>query len=116
MALHDSVKCQTQADKADLVRHRANLPLEGPILPGQCFEWEPTKPHAAETIVVIRVEPASDDRPNEVIQHQKGTAVIFALTEALIWSRSIDGAHRHWNTEGRFREAVVRSMLKDQTP
>lgn len=79
----------------DLARHRSGKPLEGDIKVGEVYEWEPDKPWAADTVVVVRIDGERDR----------------ILTRA----RGERGASDEpcWNDISRFREACVRSQLRD---
>ena len=111
---------RSTADKYDLARHADGLhPLGGDIRPGMIFIWEPLLDHAIETIIVTRVETEPEGgRGSTEVHHATGVAVIWAPRGTLIWTRALqipDGCEVH-NTESRFREACVRTLLNDQDP
>lgn len=87
---------------------------DGPIRPGMIFAWEPDLPHARELIIVVHVDMSGGD-------------------EARVWTRSLGSprrgkpfmphlvphllpGHEIPSDESRFREAVVSTTFKDQTP
>jgi hypothetical protein len=62
--------------------------LEGPIRVGDHFVWEPWIAHAREEITVTQVVRNTDQE---------------------VWIESANArGERHWNDEGRFREACER--------
>jgi hypothetical protein len=98
---------------AEAFLRRSGRPYRGDIRPGDVFAWEPDLPHARELCVVTRL---TGPREDEVIRHARGTAVICGTGEPLVWSRPLDGDDEWWNTESRFREAVVPTLFRPHPP
>jgi hypothetical protein len=70
---------------------RGPRPLEGEIVPGEVFAWEPDLPWARELVIVRRV------------YERGGTTWIEAWD--MDYTRTVQ------NEEGRFREAAYRTMF-----
>jgi len=87
----------------------------GEIEPDMTFAWEPDLPYARELVVVVRIAEAGDPI---TIRHARGLASISQGRGTLIWTRLINqpAALAIWNTESRFREAVVPTLFKFPPP
>jgi len=87
----------------------------GPIEVGMIFAWEPDLPHAQELLIVVKID-------EETVRAEKQ-----------IWTMPLDSPYRGkpWTPhvapqlfegkplpqdEGRFREAIVTTYFKPQTP
>ena len=104
----------------------------GPLRVGMVFAWEPDLPHARELLIIVGI---CDPKEPLEVKHSRGVAFISRGNETQIWSMPLDSPHRGepftgrvsplpylWdrgavpNDEGRFREAVIPTLVKDQTP
>lgn len=83
-----------RCERSDLRRFRNRELYRGELSIGMIFEWEPDNPFAAETCEVIRITDRAPDPDKWIVT--RGT-----------WNPGEFG-----NDESRFREAVVKSLIK----
>ncbi len=108
---------------------------EGDLHVGQVFAWEPDIPTARMLVIICAITGPGED---EVINHDRGVAIISGGHETRIWTLALDSPMRRcperwraamqhaggtyvsgapvWNDESRFREAVTPTLFSDQLP
>lgn len=92
--------CTCGAVKAEWSAPQPRPALEGPILPGERFIWEPDNARAWAIVEITKIAcPRNDERR--------------------IYTKTLSGngpAHETWNDESRFREACIRAPLNGNEP